>query len=151
MRINTTLQVSRLQKWSAVFLLLLVSLVLILSDMPVWGKVLTLILMGFVVAYQRVLQKPADRLVQLIQFDKETWRWSVLEPRRINKNNNVEGHLVSVQSWLFVMVLRFETTLKDQTVMKNWVIWQDQVDRDDWRRLRVLARFWKDDVQRIQD
>lgn len=151
MRINTTLQVSRLQKWSAVFLLLLVSLVLILSDMPVWGKVLTLILMGFVVAYQRVLQKPADRLVQLIQFDKETWRWSVLEPRRINKNNIVEGRLVSVQSWLFVMVLRFETTLKDQTVMKNWVIWQDQVDRDDWRRLRVLARFWKVDVQRIQD
>ena len=151
MRINTTLQVSRLQKWSAVFLLLLVSLVLILSDMPVWGKVLTLILMGFVVAYQRVLQKPAAKLNQLIQFDKETWRWSVLEPRRINKNNIVEGRLVSVQSWLFVMVLRFETTLKDQTVMKNWVIWQDQVDRDDWRRLRVLARFWKDDVQRIQD
>jgi hypothetical protein len=151
MRMNTTLQVSRVQKWSAVFLLLLVSLVPILSDMPIWGKVLTLILIGFVVAYQRLLQKPAERLVQLIQFDKETWRWSVLEPRRINKNNIVEGRLISVQSWLFVMVLRFETQTKHKTVMKNWVIWQDQVDRDDWRRLRVLARFWKDDVQRIQD
>ena len=151
MRINTTLQVSRLQKWSAVFLLLMVSLVPILSEMPVWGKVLTLILIGFVVVYQRVLQKPATQLYQLIQFDKESWRWSVLEPGRINRNDIVEGRLVSVQSWLFVLVLRLETQIKHKTVKTNWVIWQDQVDCDDWRRLKVLARFWKDDVQRIQD
>ena len=151
MRINTTLQVSRLQKWSAVFLLLMVSLVPILSEMPVWGKVLTLILICFVVVYQRVLQKPATQLYQLIQFDKESWRWSVLEPGRINRNDIVEGRLVSVHSWLFVLVLRLETQIKHKTVKTNWVIWQDQVDCDDWRRLKVLARFWKDDVQRIQD
>lgn len=150
MRINTTLQVSRLQKWSEAFLLLVVCLILIFSEMPAWGKGLALMFMGFFVAYQRWLQKPAARLVQLIQFDKETWRWSVLEPSRIKKTNIVEGRLVSVQGWLFVLVLRFEALEKNKPVMKNWIIWRDQVDADHWRRLIVMARFWADDVVKVE-
>lgn len=151
MRINTTLQVSRLQRWSEAFLLLMVCSILIFSDMPIWGKCFALMFLGFFVLYQRFLQKPAARLVQLVQFDKETWRWVVQEPTRITKTNRYEGRLISVQGGLFVLVLRFETMEKKKSVTKNWVIWRDQVDMDHWRRLIVMARFWADDVQRIID
>lgn len=151
MRINTTLQVSRLQKWGEAVALLMVCFVLIFSEMPIWGKGFALMLMGFVIAYQHLLQKPTARLVQLIQFDKENWRWSVSNSKRIKKTDIVEGRLVSVQGWLFVIVLRLETTVKNKPVMTNWVIWRDQVDAVNWRRLMVMARFWAEDEQRIVD
>lgn len=151
MRINTTLQVSRLQKWSHTVLLLMVCLILIFSDMPIWGKGFALMFLGFFLAYKRLLQKPTARLVQLIQFDKETWRWLVQEPTRIKKTNSDEGRLISVQGGLFVLVLRFKTMGKKKSVTKSWVIWRDQVDMDHWRRLIVMARFWADDVQRTID
>lgn len=151
MRINATLHVSRFQKWSEAFLLLVVCLILILSEMPIWGKGLALMFMGFFVAYRRLFKKPTARLVQLIQFDKETWRCSVLEPHRVQKTSIIEGRLVSVQGGIFVLVLRFESTEKNKIVLKNWVVWRDQVDAENWRRLIVIARFWMDDAQRIID
>jgi len=151
MRINTTLQDGRLQKWCEAVVFLMVCLILLFSEMPAWGKGLALMLMGFFVAYQRLLQKPVARLVQLIQFDKNTWRWSVLEPSYIKKTHIYEGRLVGVQGWLFVLVLRFDAIEKNKSVVKSWVVWRDQVDADNWRRLMVIARFWADDVQRITD
>ena len=132
-------------------MMLTVCLVLVLSDMPTWGKGIALMFMGFSFAYQRWMQKPAARLVQLVQFDKENWRCSVQIFHRIHKTNIVEGRLVSVQGWLFVLVLRFETTDNNKQVTKNWVIWRDQVDAENWRRLIVIKRFWADDVQRVID
>lgn len=151
MRINTTLQVSRLQKWSEAVAFLLVCLVLIFSEMPFWGKGLSLLLMGFFLAYQYLFKKPAARLVQVTQFDKENWRWSVLEPLRTQKTHVYEGRLIKAQGGLFVLVLRFETKVRQKTVMTNWVVWRDQVDAQNWRRLIVIARFWADEAQRIID
>ncbi|GAC1372629.1 MAG: hypothetical protein NVS3B3_07030 [Aquirhabdus sp.] len=150
MRVNTTLQVSRLQKWSEAVAFFLVCSILFFSEMPLWGKGFALIAMGFFLTYQRLLQKPPARLVQLIQFDKENWRWLILEPHR-KKKDILEGRLVSVQGGLFVLVLRFETTAKNKAVTQNWVIWHDQVDAANWRRLIVIARFWAEDIQRMAD
>lgn len=151
MRINATLHVSLLQKWSEAVAFFMVCFILIFSEMPSWGKGLALLFMGFFFAYQRLFKKPTARLVQLIQFDKDTWRWSVLEPHRIKKTMIYEGRLVNVQGWLFVLVLRFETIVKHKPVTTSWVIWRDQVDADNWRRLRVIARFWADEAHRIID
>lgn len=151
MRINTTLHVSRLQKWTEAVAFFVVSFILIFSEMPSWGKGLALLCMGFVFAYQRLFKKPTARLVQLIQFDKDTWRWSVLEPHRIKKTMIYEGRLVSVQGGLCVFVLRFETSIKNKPVPTSWLIWRDQVDADNWRRFMVIARFWADEAQRVSD
>jgi len=151
MRINTTLQVSRLQKWSEALLLLLVCLILIFSDMPPWGKGLALLLLAFVLIYQHFFRQPSARLVQLIQFDKDTWRWSILEPHQRKKNTTFDGRLVSVHRGLVVIVLQLEAIEKNKPVTQNWVVWRDQVDADNWRRLIVIARFWAEDVKRIMD
>ena len=151
MRINATLRVSRLQKRSEVAAFLMVVLLLILSEMPLWSKAFALILMSAFAVHHHLLKKPTERLTQLIQFDKDHWQWSVLEPHRIQKTKNADGRLVSVQGGLVVFVLRLETTVKNKSVIQNCVIWRDQVDADNWRRLVVISRFWSTDVQRIID
>jgi hypothetical protein len=145
------LQVSRLQKWSEAVAFFMVCCILIFSEMPIWGKGLALMFMGFFLAYQRVLKKPAARLVQVTQFDKAHWRWSVLDPLRTQKTHVYEGRLIKAQGGLFVLVLRFETKVRQKSVMTNWVVWRDQVDTANWRRLIVIARFWADEAQRIID
>jgi hypothetical protein len=146
MRINTHLQVSRTKTWVHALLLLLVVLILVFSEMPVVVIALTLISIGFVVVYQRFFQKASAHLVQLIQFDKQSWRWSVVDPNRIKKSIQHEGQLLSFHHWFFVLVMRLETFEKNKKVTQNWVIWRDQVDVNNWRRLIVIARFWASDA-----
>jgi hypothetical protein len=147
MRINAHLQVSRTKTRVENFLLLLVGLILMFSEMPALMTTLTLIAISFMVFYQRFLQQPSPRLIQLIQFDKQDWRWSVVDASLIKKTLIQEGRLLSVHHWFFVMVMHFETIEKKKTITKNWLIWRDQVDTNDWRRLIVIARFWARDSQ----
>jgi len=132
-----------------VVLLLVVCSILIFSDMPTWGKSFALILLCIFAAYQRLLQKPTPRLVQLIQFDKESWRWMVQEPNKHKKISVSNGRLISVQGGWFVLVLCFESIEKNQAVTKSWIIWRDQVDSDHWRRLMIIARFWANDSAKV--
>lgn len=127
-------------------LLVCVSMILLFSEMPVWAKGLSLTFMGCLIAYQRLWQQSSARLVQLIQFDKTTWRWTVLENPRHQKNTTHEGRLIHARGGWFVLALTLETTIKNKTQTKSWVIWRDQVDADHWRRLVVMTRFWADDV-----
>ena len=150
MRINTHLQVSRTKTWVHALLLLLVVLILVFSAMPVMVIALTLISIGLVVAYQQFFQKAPAHLVQLVQFDKQSWRWSVVDPNRIKKSIQQQGQLLSVHHWFFVLVIQLETFEKNKKVTQNWVIWRDQVDADHWRRLIVIARFWASDTQPTQ-
>lgn len=145
MRINAKLHASRLKKWVEAMLLLVVALILFFSEMPMWVTALVLILMACIFVYQRMFQKASTHLSQLIQFDKQTWRWLVANPNRIKKIITQEGHLLSVHHWFFVLVMRFEAMEKNLRVIKSYVIWRDQVDVEHWRRLIVLARFWAND------
>ena len=145
MRINANLSASRFKQWVEALLLLVVSLILFFSEMPSWITALALILMACIFVYQRLFQKAPKHLIQLIQFDKQTWRWLVTDPNRIKKTITQEGRLLSVHHWFFVLVMRFETLEKNQSIIKSYVIWRDQVDVDHWRRLIVLARFWAND------
>jgi hypothetical protein len=147
MRINTHLQVSRTKTWVHALLFLLVFLILVFSEMPVVVIALALTAMICMLAYQRFFQKASPHLVQLVQFDKQAWRWSVFDPNRIKKSIQQEGQLLSVHHWFFVLVMRFETFEKNKKVTQNWVIWRDQVDVNHWRRLIVIARFWASDTQ----
>ncbi|MBC7752024.1 MAG: hypothetical protein H7Z73_09970 [Candidatus Saccharibacteria bacterium] len=149
MRINTTLQESLLQKRSEAVLFLVVCSILIFSDMSTWGKSFALILLCIFAAYQRLLQKPTPRIVQLIQFDKETWRWLVREPNKNKKISVSNGRLISVHGGWFVLVLHFESIEKNQVVTESWIIWRDQVDSHDWRRLIIIARFWANDSSKV--
>jgi hypothetical protein len=146
MRINTHLQVSRIKTWVEALLLLLVCLILISSQMPAVMIVLALIAIVFVLAYQRFFQHASAHLVHLVQFDKQSWRWSVVDQNRIKKSILHEGQLLSVHHWFFVLVMRFDTVKRNKKVTQNWVIWRDQVDADHWRRLIVIARFWASDT-----
>jgi hypothetical protein len=145
MRINTTLDESRLKKQTELTLLLIVCVIVFFSDMPSWITALTVILVLFSYAYQHLFYQSALTLNQIIQFDKQAWRWVVLDPKRHQKIRMQEGRLLSVHQWFFVMTMRFETLNKHQRVIKSYVIWRDQVDEADWRRLIVLARFWSND------
>ncbi|MDE2421756.1 MAG: hypothetical protein KGO49_11330 [Gammaproteobacteria bacterium] len=149
MRINTHLHVSRTKVWAEGVLLLIVVSVLLFSGMPTLIIALTLMAMICVLISQKFLQKSPAHLVQLIQFDQQDWRWSVYDPRRIKKTSVQEGRLLSVHHWFFVLLMRFETTDKHKNTIQSWVIWRDQVDVDQWRRLVVIARFWASDTQQI--
>jgi hypothetical protein len=146
MRINTYLQVSRIKTWVDALLLLLVMLILMFSEMPVLMIALALIAILCVLIYQRFFQKASAHLVQLVQFDKHAWRWSMVDPNRIKKSIQQEGRLLGVHRWFFVLVIRFETFEKNKKIVKKWVIWRDQVDANNWRRLIVIARFWASDT-----
>jgi hypothetical protein len=145
MRINANLSASRFKKWVEALLLLAVSLILFFSGMPAWVTALALILTLSTFVYKTLFQKASTPLIQLIQFDKQTWRCLVANPNRSRKTITQEGRLLSVHRWFFVLVMRFETLGKNQSIIKSYVIWRDQVDIDDWRRLIVLARFWAND------
>ncbi len=145
MRINTTLRASHLKKRTEVVLLLIVCLSVFFSQMPSWITAFTLILVIFTFVYRRLFPKSAVTLIQIIQFDKQSWRWIVLDPKRHKKSRIQVGQLLSVHQWFFVMTMRFETLDKHQSLIKSYVIWRDQVDVEDWRRLIVLARFWSND------
>ena len=149
MRINTHLQVSRTKVWAEGLLLFIVVLVLLFSGMPTLIIALTLIAIVCVLVFQKLLQKAPAHLVQLIQFDQQDWRWSVSDSRRIKRISKQEGRLLSVHHWFFVMLLRFETTDKNKAMTQSWVIWRDQVNADEWRKLIVIARFWASDTQQM--
>ena len=146
MCINTHLQVSRTKTWLHALVLLLVVLILLFSDMPALIIALALTAILWVLAYQRFFQKSSPHLVQLVQFDKQAWRWFVVDPNRIKKSIQQEGQLLGVHHWFFVLVMQFETFEKNKKITQNWVIWRDQVDVNNWRRLIVIARFWTSDT-----
>ncbi len=145
MRINTTLHESQLKKRTELTFLLVVCAIVFLSKMPPYITALTLILTIFIYVYQRLFRTSEVTLTQIVQFDKQTWRWVVLNPKRNQKSRMQQGRLLSVHQWFFVMSIRFETLDKHEWVIKSYVIWRDQVDATHWRRLIVLARFWSND------
>jgi len=149
MRINTHFQPSRMKTKVEVVLLAAVILVVVFSEMPILMMVMVLTSMVGMMVYQKFLQQVPVHLVQLIQFDKHDWRWSVYDQRRIKKSLIQEGRLIGVHHWFFVMLMRFETMDKNKKTTQSWIIWRDQVDADHWRRLIVIARFWADDVQQM--
>jgi hypothetical protein len=96
MRINTHLQVSRTKTWVHALLFLLVFLILVFSEMPVVVIALALTAMICMLAYQRFFQKASPHLVQLVQFDKQAWRWSVFDPNRINQSSKKDSSSASI-------------------------------------------------------
>jgi hypothetical protein len=144
MQIAAEIQQSRLQKWAHALLFVVVSLLLILSNLPWWTILLTLLALLIFSLYQTFYHKPKPKLLELIQLERNVWRWY---ESTVGATHSVqcEGLLQMIHRWPWVMVLGFLSTRDGnaQNVQRVYqVIWRDQVDADTWRRLTVLARFW---------
>ena len=109
--------------------------------------VLGLLLLTFAQFLWRARQ---PKLLLLQQLDRVSWQWQQqTTPRQPRTPRLVTQHptqsrsarLLGVEAWLGqVVILRFEVTAL--STRQTWLIWCDQVDRDNWRRLQVLQQYW---------
>ena len=143
MKIHADLQPSRLRRGVEVGLYLLVAILTVWSGLPLWVMIVTILLLLGVFALQSARAAAVPRLIQLIQIDRRIWCWYqiVASPQHGMQTTRVEAELQQVQRVGPVVVLRFQA-LGANVRPQSWVIWRDQVDDNNWRRLVVLARFW---------
>ncbi|MEC7118758.1 MAG: protein YgfX [Pseudomonadota bacterium] len=134
-------------QWRIVCLsLCLVGLLLLLAlsggSAAVRGLVILILLVSAVVWWSWQARQP--RCLALRQLNRVDWIWQQTQPFAKAQHTSVawqQGRLQRVAScgnW--VVVLWFEDlTLQREQV---WVLWRDQVDDNNWRRLQVLVRYW---------
>ncbi len=156
MQINATIQPSQMQRGVNVVAFLCVGLLCVQSDLSSEAKVIILMIIAGYAIFRWFLDRRRAVLIHLIQMDRQFWRW---ETKRHNANQagqavKEEGQLDRVHRVGWVMVLGFRVKPRaphqakphnrsqTRSQIKYWLIWRDQVDADEWRRLRVLARFW---------
>lgn len=144
MKIHADLKPSHLGRLLEVVLYLLVGVLCALSGLPLWVTLVTAVLLLVVFGTQRLRAAAMPRLIQLIQLDRRDWCWYevTMSPQHGLQSARVEAKLQQVQRVGPVLVLRFQSAPDNRPCA--WVIWRDQVDADNWRRLVVLARFWSD-------
>jgi hypothetical protein len=136
--------------WVEAALYVSIALLLLLSDLPLWAIVSTLSVMLVVYLLATRQRAAQSRLLQLIQLDRATWVWYSAQASAQHglQTIRVEGSLLHVQrvALLIVLHVQIESTsdAKGEISRQQHVIWRDQVDADNWRRLVVLARFWTD-------
>ena len=145
------LQPSRLQAvvrliwWGLVFLLV------ICAGVPAWLQVVSVLGLLCVGLIQRAWQLRQPQLLLLQQLDRSRWQWQQRDmpthgttTRRIKNTaapRHIQARLRRVDAWLgLVLILRFEVTALGKS--QTWLVWRDQVDRDNWRRLQVLQQYW---------
>ncbi len=144
MKIHADLKPSRLRSGVEVGLYLIVAVLCALSGLPWWVSVFVVLALVIVFTIQNLKATLSARLVQLIQLDRRVWCWHEVTTSAQHgfQSVRVDAELRQVQRVGPVIVLRFDCATHDRA--QSWVIWRDQVDGDNWRRLVVLARFWGD-------
>ena len=131
----------------------LVALLVMGAGLTILFKILALLGLLSVAVCQSVWQARQPQLVLLQQLDRSRWQWqqsarqsqkSVVQSRRarpVSAQRQIQARLLHVDAWLgLVVILRFEATALGQS--QTWLIWRDQVDADNWRRLQVLQQYW---------
>ena len=137
----------------------LVALLVMGAGLTILFKILALLGLGSVALCQFVWQSRQPQLLLLQQLDRSRWQWqqsamqfqntrqsqkSIVQSRRarpVLAQRQIQARLLHVDEWLgLVVILRFEVTALGQS--QTWLIWRDQVDADNWRRLQVLQQYW---------
>ncbi len=147
MQVHADLSPSRIQPLIEIALYGVVALLTAFSPLPRWMIVCTVLTLLAVYLYQRCFAVPRARLVQLIQLDLRDWCWYDVpagQPSSVTRRR--VGTLQHVRRIGWVMALDFRITTDPGSHTVRWLIWRDQVDADNWRRLQVLLRFWTDPV-----
>jgi len=148
-------QVRPSRLWQAVRLAWfgLVALLVMGAGLTMLFTILALLGLGSVALCQSVWLARQPQLVLLQQLDRSRWQWQqsarqsqkpVVQSRRARSvlaQRQIQARLLHVDAWLgLVVILRFEVTALGQS--QTWLIWCDQVDADNWRRLQVLQQYW---------
>jgi hypothetical protein len=150
MKVHADLKPSRMRLWVEAALYASIAVLLLLSDLPLWAIISTLMVMLAVYLLATRQRATQSRLLQLIQLDRASWVWYSAQASAQHglQTNRVEGSLLQVQRVAFLIVLQVQIDSAPDTAgvirRQRHVIWRDQVDADNWRRLVVLARFWTD-------
>ncbi|MFZ3192374.1 MAG: hypothetical protein WA154_04085 [Moraxellaceae bacterium] len=150
------LRPSRLQHAVCLLWWLLVVLFVIGAGLTVLVKVLAVLGLFAVAVLQQVWQSRQAKLLLLQQLDRSRWQWQACQIRSSNpttrhksernttdsaSQRQIQARLLRVDAWLgMVVILRFEIIALGQS--QTWLIWRDQVDHDNWRRLQVLQQYW---------
>lgn len=137
--------------------MLMILSLLFFSGLALLSKIFAsalLVLVSWVQA-RRFDQQP--ELYVLQQLDRVTWQWQQSQVRALRQSRassgqtqkrtqppdlqNMQARLLRVEAWLgCVVILHFEMSALGKT--KTWLIWRDQVDTHQWRRLQVLQQYW---------
>lgn len=139
---------SRLQQGVKLLSVCLLGVLVLYSGISWLIKAVAMIaLLGLSVA-QLHAQRRQTRLCCLQQLDRVLWQWQQ-HPQQKNKQKRqpaaemrkIQARLLRVEAWLgLVVILHFEGVALGQR--QTWLIWRDQVDVDNWRRLQVLQQYW---------
>lgn len=133
MRVDASLQPSRYGRWAQLGSYGVVAGLWLCSPFALLLKAMIVLLLGLGAWYVAVRKRHAV-CVSVYQREDGGWQW---------QNNTherwIQGQLQRVSALPWVVVLVFDcSAIKQQ---QRVVIWQDQVDRVNWRRLRVLAAW----------
>ena len=125
----------------------LVALLVMVTGLTMLFKILALLGLGSVAVCQSVWQSRQPQLLLLQQLDRSRWQWQQSARQSVKPavqslvQRQIQARLLHVDAWLgLVVILRFEITALGQS--QTWLIWRDQVDADNWRRLQVLQQYW---------
>jgi hypothetical protein len=150
MKVHADLKPSRMRLWVEAALYVSIAGLLLLSALPLWAISSTLLVMLAVYLLTTRQRGAQPRLLQLIQLDRASWVWYSAQASTQHglQTTRVEGSLLQVQRVAVLIVLHVQIESAPDTAgairRERHVIWRDQVDADNWRRLVVLARFWTD-------
>lgn len=130
------LTVSRLQRAVWLTSVLSVAWLLCLSGLLWPIKLLSLVALLMFSLLHRRWRRQQPSFCALQQLDRDHWQW-----RQHPDARNIQARLLRVEAWCgVVVILHFEITALGKR--QTWLIWRDQVDMDNWRRLQVLQQYW---------
>ena len=154
----TPLRRSRLQQILWWLGLAVVAVLLLCSGLSWPFKVSALLgLVGLNLVHRHVQQRQIQ-LFKLQQHDRMRWQWQqATSPHTTSSNSispsgkqqrrqpsdtaQIQARLLRVEAWLgVVVILHFEVIALGRR--QTWLLWRDQVDVDNWRRLQVLQHYW---------
>lgn len=149
----TPLRRSRLQQTLWWLSLAVVAVLLLCSGLSWLFKLIALLALVVLNLVQGHVQQRQFQLSKLQQHDRMRWQWqqvaspsstsskSTQHRRHPSDTTQIQAHLLRVEAWLgVVVILHFEVTALGRR--QTWLLWRDQVDVDNWRRLQVLQQYW---------
>lgn len=149
------LRQSRLQQALQWLSLIVVAALLWLSGLAWPFKAVVLFALAVLSVVYGHVQQRQIRLYTLQQHDRLLWQWQQVTLRRTRAKKKhrctrdtaqIQARLLRVEAWLgVVVILHFEVIALGQR--QTWLIWRDQVDMDNWRRLQVLQQYWSAPLQ----
>lgn len=135
MRVDATLQPSRYRHWATMACYLVVAGMWLVSPFDLGLQIVGVLLLGLGGWAAACHQQRQAQCISVYQRDDGGWQWQTDEHERW-----VQGRLQRVTALSWVIVLVFDCSAIKRQV--RVVIWQDQVDATQWRRLQVVGAWY---------